>query len=135
MSDLQLHLLHHTEPHSLAQVGADDPVEWAPGSSVVFSVTRSADRTSVICATSAVPAGVETEGPFHVFEVAGPLSFDTVGLLAGLLNPLAARGISVVTLSTYDTTWVLVPTDRADDAQVALRKSGCLVTPPTLGGI
>jgi hypothetical protein len=56
--------------------------------------------------------------------VAGTLDFALTGVLAGLLEPLAAEAISVFTLSTFDTDWILVPADRADDAAEAWRRRG-----------
>ena len=44
----------------------------------------------------------------------GPLDFALTGVLYALLAPLAEAEISVFTISTYDTDWILVPADRAD---------------------
>jgi uncharacterized protein len=133
MSVLTLHLLHHREPHVLASVAPDTEVGWDRSGSVIFSVSHTRSETSVICAEGAVPEGVRTEGPFHVFEVAGPLDFAMVGVLSGVLTPLAAKGVTVVTTSTYETDWILVPVEKAEEAERIWRREGFLVTPPVLG--
>ncbi len=68
-------------------------------------------------------------GPFTAFEVAGPLDLALTGVLSALLAPLAEAGISVFTLSTFDTDWMLVPKERADDAAEEWRRHGHTVAP------
>lgn len=105
-------------PETLAVVrlgpGSEIP-SWAESSSI-FSVTATAAETSVVCAARDVPRKARHQRPFTAFEVVGPLDFSLVGVLTTLLEPLAEAGISVFVLSTFDTDWILVPGDRADDA-------------------
>lgn len=130
---LTLHILHHTEPHVIATVPPGTDIDWDRSTSALFSVTTTSTETSVMCHESAVPDGTRAQGPFHVFEVAGPLDFAQVGILAGLIAPIAAKGISILTTSTYETDWILVPAERAHDAEQVWRREGFLVTPPVLG--
>lgn len=133
MSLLKLHILHHTELFVLATMPPNSEIDWDRSGSVIFSVSHTSTETSVICAASAVPEGIRIEGPFHVFEVAGPLDFALVGVLAGIIDPLSARGITVLTTSTYETDWILVRVDQAEQAEQIWRREGLLVTPPSLG--
>ncbi len=112
--------------------GTEPDWEWRGGP--YASMTASAHETSVVCLADRVPAGATSNGPYHGFEVAGPLAFDMYGVLHGLLEPLATRRIGILAMSTYDTDWILVPADRAEEAADALKRSGCLVTPPVLPG-
>jgi hypothetical protein len=111
-------------PERLAVVrlgpGADVPA-WAESSSL-FSVTATATETSVVCAGRNVPKKVPHEGPFAAFEVSGPLDFALTGVLVALLQPLGEAGISVFTISTFDTDWILVPFERADAAAEEWRR-------------
>ncbi len=134
MSTLKLHILHHTEPYALASLPPDVPVTWEHAGAALFAVTHTSTETSVIGPTRTIPDGVRTEGPYHVFEVAGPLAFAATGILAGILTPIADKGIPVLSTSTYETDWILVPTDRADEAERVWKREGFLVTPPILGG-
>lgn len=113
-------------PERLAVVrlgpGADVPA-WAESSSL-FSVTATATETSVVCAGRNVPKKVRHEGPFAAFAVSGPLDFALTGVLVALLQPLAEAGISVFTISTFDTDWILVPFERADAAAEEWRRRG-----------
>ena len=118
-------------PETLAVVrlgpGTELP-KWAESSSI-FSVTATATETSLVCAARSVPGKARAHRPFHAFAVRGELDATQPGLLVDLLTPLAEAGISVLTLSTFDTEWVLVPVDRADDAQEAWRRRGHTVAP------
>ncbi len=113
-------------PERLAVVrlgpGADVPA-WAESSSL-FSVTATATETSVVCARRNVPKKMRHEGPFAAFAVVGPLDFALTGVLAALLLPLAEAEISVFTISTFDTDWILVPFERADAATEEWRRRG-----------
>ena len=113
-------------PETLAVVrlapGAEVPA-WAESSSV-FSVTATATETSLVCAARSVPTKARAQKPFTAFAVQGTLDFALTGVLAELLAPLAGEAISVFTLSTFDTDWILVPADRADDATEAWRRRG-----------
>jgi hypothetical protein len=48
-------------------------------------------------------------------------------VLHALLGPLAEAEISVFTISTYSTDWILVPIGRADDAAEGWRRRGHVV--------
>jgi hypothetical protein len=128
-------------PETLAVVrlgpGAEIPA-WAESSSV-FSITATATETSLVCAARSVPGKARAQKPFTAYAVQGTLDFALTGVLVALLAPLAEAGISVFTLSTFDTDWILVPTDRADEADEAWRRGGHTVaaavpvTPSTPG--
>jgi len=110
--------------------GADIPA-WAESASV-FAVIATATETTVVCAGRAAPNKVTKEGPFTAFAVADVLDFALTGVLHGLLTPLAEEEISVFTLSTYPTDWILVPTEKAAAAAEAWRRRGHTVVPAPL---
>ena len=122
-------LLQYPEKLVVAQLGpgADIP-SWAESSSV-FAVLATATETTLVCAGRSVPKKVVQQGPFTAFAVEGPLDFALTGVLHDLLGPLAEERISVFTLSTFPTDWILVPADKADDAAVAWRRRGHTVAP------
>jgi len=113
-------------PETLAVVrlgpGTEVP-KWAESSSL-FSITATATETSIVCAARSVPTKSVHQRPFTAFEVEGPLDFALTGVLAELLAPLAAAEISVFTLSTFDTDWILVPGGDADRAAEEWRSAG-----------
>ena len=118
-------------PETLAVVrlgpGTEVPA-WAESSSL-FSITATATETSIVCAARSVPKKSVHQRPFTAFEVQGPLDFSLTGILAELLQPLADAEISVFTISTFDTDWILVPVDDADRAAEEWRRRGHDVAP------
>jgi hypothetical protein len=102
--------------------GADVP-DWAESASL-FAIIATATETTVICAGRSVPKKVRQHGPFTAFAVAGTLDFALTGVLHGLLGPIAEEEISVFTVSTFPTDWILVPTEKAVAAAEAWRRRG-----------
>jgi hypothetical protein len=89
-----------------------------------FSVTRRGDELSVVCAETAVPDGIRHEAGWCIFEIEGPLDFSLTGILASVLEPLAAAAVSVFALSTFNTDYVMVKEDRVETAVAALAAAG-----------
>jgi len=87
--------------------------------------------------TLAVPwPGPGASVPYRVLRIDGPLDPGLVGVLVQVLMPLAAMGVPVFTVSTFDTDHVLVPADRLDAAVAALTAAGHGVeTDPATAGV
>ena len=102
--------------------GAAAP-HWLDGE-VFASVTRTPEETSVVCRAEVVPPGVRVETGWRALRVAGPLDFALTGVLLSLLGPLAAAGVSVFALSTFDTDVLLVREAALDAALGALADAG-----------
>src|SRR3989344_4882803 len=81
-----------------------------------FSITKTDDEISIVCPGNYVPDGVRVEKDWRAFKVQGPLDFSLVGVLARLLAVLAEAGISVFTISTFDTDYILVKSEKLDQA-------------------
>jgi hypothetical protein len=90
----------------------------------LWSVTATAGELSVVCREEAVPAGVRHAGGWRALAVAGPLDFALVGVVASLTAPLAAAGVSVFVVSTFDTDVLLVREERLAEALAALAAAG-----------
>jgi hypothetical protein len=120
----------HRYPEKLVVAGLPAGSEvpaWAESASL-FAVVATPAETTIVCAGRAVPKKVRQEGPFTAFAVEGPLDHALTGVLHALLGPLAAAGISVFTVSTYATDWILVPTGKADAAAEEWRRQGHTVS-------
>ncbi|WP_270887821.1 ACT domain-containing protein [Pedococcus sp. 5OH_020] len=131
---LPLHLMKHAEPVAFARLAAREEPSWDWRDGPLASITYTDSETSVVGAYDAMPPGVVKQGPLTAFEIAGPLDFSMVGVLSGLLEPLARQGISILALSTYDTDWILVDSARSDDAAAIWKRGGQTVAPARLTG-
>lgn len=101
--------------------------EWSWGGPL-SAVVRTADELSVVCAADAVPTGVTCGRGYRCLRVEGPFDLGQVGVLAALAGPLAAAGVSLFAVSTYDTDYLLVQGDNLPRAAEVLRRSGHRVT-------
>ena len=124
-------LTRHKDGLAVVRLGPGAQVPSWASASTLFSVTATATETSLVCHASSVPKRAPKEGPFVAFEVQGPLDFALTGVLHTLLGPLAEAGISVFTISTFDTDWILVHARDADRAEEAWTAAGHTVTAPT----
>jgi hypothetical protein len=131
---LPLHLMRHEVDVAFARLPAGEEPDWDWRTGPLASVTYTESETSVVCAYDTVPEGVRSQGPLTAFEIAGPLDFSTVGVLAGLLEPLAKQGISILAMSTYDTDWILVESGHADEAMAIWKRDGNTAAPARLSG-
>jgi PAS domain S-box-containing protein len=100
---------------------------WATDAPGFMTFSRTGDEVSVVCAESAVPAGVRLEGSFRLLQVAGPIPFEVVGLIAGVATILSTAGVSVFPIATFDTDYLLIRDADAERSVEALRRAGCEV--------
>ena len=121
------HLTVLPDRFAVYQLAAADPVPpWAGGAFV--SVTRTVDELSVVCAEGLAPAGTTCQPGWRIFQVEGPLDFSLTGILAAIASPLAAAGVSIFALSTFDTDYVMVQEVKLETAVDALLAAGHRVT-------
>jgi len=109
------------ETFTICHLAPDAAVpEWATQGQF-FSITRTRDELSVIAETGLVPVGLRTEVSWRVMKVHGPFDFSEVGVLASLVAPLAAAGVSVFAISTFDTDYLVVQCIQLREAVAGLR--------------
>ncbi len=92
-----------------------------------WSVSRTADELSIVCEEDLTPSGMRAERGFSCLKVLGPFDLSEVGVLAALTTPLAAAGISMFAISTFDTDYIFVEEKILPDAIDALREAGHVV--------
>jgi hypothetical protein len=118
----ELSLLAETFTICHLAAGAAVP-EWATQGQF-FSITRTSEELSVIAETVLIPERLRTEVSWRVMKVHGPFDLSEVGVLASLVAPLAAAGVSVFTISTFDTDYLLVQSIQLLEALTTLRNAG-----------
>lgn len=104
---------------------------WVASTAGFTSITRTADELSIVCREPDVPDDTTAERGHRLFRVEGPLPFDAVGVLAQLTAALAAAGVSILAIGTYETDYLLVRESLVATAVGALRAAGCGVTAVT----
>ncbi len=99
---------------------------WGTGGGL-YSLTRTPEETSLVCIDADVPPEVQAERGWAALRVAGTLDFALTGVLASLAAPLAAAGVSLFAVSTFDTDYILVKTKALEPAVAALHAAGFVI--------
>ncbi len=112
---LTLIILH--EQFAICRLEANAPVpDWALSTETFTSITRTQDELSIVCTEANVPNEIKSEKGWRALKVEGPLDFSVTGILASLAKPLAEAQVSIFTVSTFDTDYILVKEDKLDKA-------------------
>jgi hypothetical protein len=96
----------------------------------LVSVTSTPDELSVVCPAEFVPAEASVRRGWRLLTVRGPLEFTLTGIMASLAGALAAAGVSLFAVSTFDTDHILVRAADLDLAIAALTEAGHEVHQP-----
>lgn len=124
---LRLELLPDTLAICRLEPGGPIP-SWAAEPSPFLTLSRTEKELSITTLQSMVPAGVSCERDYRALRVRGPLPLNLVGILAAIADPLAAAGLSIFAISTYDTDYVLVKARDWEKALQVLRQAGHQIT-------
>ena len=97
-----------------------------PGQEFV-SISRTADELSLVCPEPLAPVEAKIVKGWRAFKLLGPLDFGLTGVLSSLLTPLAEAKISVFTIATFDTDYILVQEENLEAATAVLDRHAELV--------
>lgn len=97
---------------------------WAAISHGFVTLSRTAEELSITTTQTIVPPGVRCERDYRALRVRGPLPLNLIGILASIADPLAAAGLSIFAISTFDTDYVLVKGRDLEAAVAALERAG-----------
>jgi hypothetical protein len=113
------------ETFALARLPAAAPVpNWVGGRDLI-AVVRTRDELSIVCRADAITEGVaEVERGFRGLGVVGTLDFGITSVIASLTAPLAAAGIPIFNISTFDTDYILLREEHLAAAKTALANAG-----------
>lgn len=94
------------------------------------------EEMSLVCPESDAPGDAEhIDRGWRAFRVAGPLDFSLIGILADLSAALAAAGVGLFAVSTYDTDYLLVKETQLARAEEALIRAGHAVRMSESGAV
>ncbi|MCP2169587.1 ACT domain-containing protein [Goodfellowiella coeruleoviolacea] len=123
------------DDYTVARLDRAVPVDALPldlPKPAFVSVTRTAEgELSLVCPTEFAPAAAVAEPGWRLLSVRGPLEFTLTGIMAALAGALAAAGVALFAVSTFDTDHLLVKQHDLESAVRALRAAGHRVHLPT----
>ena len=108
------------EMYAVARLEASAPVPSWPAGELV-SITRTRDELSIVCRDGAVPRTVRADRGWRCLALQGPFALSETGVAAEFTRVLAAAGVSVFVIATFETDYVLVPDRAIERAVAALR--------------
>ncbi|MFT5143871.1 MAG: hypothetical protein ACI84D_002502 [Thalassolituus oleivorans] len=94
------------------------------GPVTAFTVMRTPDETTVITTDASPPAGARVSGPWTMFRIAEELPHDAIGILAALSRVLADAQIPILAFGSFDTDYVLIPSETVERGRGALVQAG-----------
>ena len=89
-----------------------------------FSISRTQDELSIVCSSQLQLASDQAETDWSCIKFLGVLDFSLTGVLAKISGVLAEAKISIFALSTFDTDYILVKTEKLEAAKKVLEKAG-----------
>ena len=88
-------------------------------------VGKTDEENSLVCLTEAVPRNVtDCDDGWRAMRIRGVLDFSLVGILSSISAVLAAEGIGIFAISTFNTDYVLVREADYEAALAALAGAG-----------
>lgn len=106
-------------------VGAMENAEILSFSADFFFFARTDKEVSLVTEITTVPnCALKVEKPYTAFRLQGIYEFELTGVLQPILKILADKKIPVFAISTYDTDYVLVKTEKLMSAKLALIGGG-----------
>jgi hypothetical protein len=110
--------------HSLdPEAGIPNAVIKAP----IYFIGKTEDELSVVLPSHISVDAIESDSHWHALELIGPLHLSMVGIMAHIGKVLADVKISIFVVSTFDTDFFLIKSNKLQDALNALTKAGYTV--------
>ena len=88
-------------------------------------IVKTDEEKSLVCITGDVPSNViERDDGWKGFRIQGVLDFSLIGILSKIAEILAENSISIFSISTYNTDYVLIKKENYQKALDILEHSG-----------
>ena len=89
-----------------------------------YSISKTDEELSIVCSSTIQVHSEKSDTDWSCIKVEGPLEFFLTGILAKISAVLAEAEISIFAISTFDTDYILVKSEKLPFAKKALLKSG-----------
>lgn len=89
----------------------------------MYFIGKTHDEVSLVLPEHVPIASEEVEPDWKCFEVVGPLDFTLTGILSNISTVLANEKISIFAISTFDTDYILVKSNKVNLAIDALQNN------------
>lgn len=87
-----------------------------------ISITQTPEELSIVCNQNLVPSDIKAEKNWRLIRIKGQMDFSLVGILKQVIAPLSENEISIYSISTYDTDYILIKDENFERAVQILAK-------------
>jgi hypothetical protein len=112
------------ETLAICRLDKDAPIPDWVFQGGLFSVTRTKDELSIVCPQINVPKGIVCNQGWSCLKIKGPLDLSSTGIISSIARTLQQEGISLFSISTYDTDYVMVKEKDLEKAIFAFTETG-----------
>ena len=89
-----------------------------------YNITKTDEEISIVCSSLVHLGSESSETDWSCIKVLGPLDFSLTGILADISAVLAKAEISIFAISTFDTDYILVKSEKLPETKRALQNDG-----------
>ncbi|KAF9486458.1 hypothetical protein BDN70DRAFT_14522 [Pholiota conissans] len=137
-----LHLIVLPEPFFVVKLKPDQEIapcvikDLTCGKGGFFSVTRTSEEVSIVGESYKwMPASYKEQSTWMAIKIQGPMEHSLTGIMAAITAPLKLAKVPVFALSTWNTDYVLIPTEMLSEAIRCLERDGWLFVQGVKGGL
>jgi hypothetical protein len=111
------------EEYSILRLNPDEPLPDWIRQDKFLAITRTPDELSVVAVqNNDIPGEIKVSKNWRMIMIMGPLDFGMVGIIAGITAVLAKKKIPVFVISTFDTDYFLVKSEKLDETIATLEQ-------------
>lgn len=107
--------------HSLRD---DAPIPAVVLSCPLYFIGKTADELSIVVPSDVQIDSLDSDANWRALELLGPLHLSMVGIMAQIGDVLAKAKVSIFVISTFETDFFLVKSNKLQDAIAALKQAG-----------
>lgn len=91
-------------------------------------LSKTDDEISLVCKTEAIPSNItEVEHGWKALKISGILDFSMLGVIAKISNLLFLASISIFVVSTFNTDYIFLKSDKFNKACEVLGSNGYVI--------
>lgn len=112
--------------YSIYRLNKDSAIpDWTYDSDF-YSFTRTQDELSIVCKHVDITMDdkIKIDEHWRILKINGPLDLSLIGIIANIFSIFKENKISIFTISTYDTDYILVKNQHIDKALTVLKNNG-----------
>lgn len=113
-----------SEEFTIHSLDTDSGIPSSVLTSPLFFLGKTQEELSIVVPASVVVDSLDKDEHWRAMELIGPLHLSMVGIMAKIGAVLAAAKVAIFVVSTFETDFFLVKSNKLNDAIKALESAG-----------